>query len=120
MTTPLVAMSSNIFSICSWYSMGTLCWPCRMGRTLGSVLMVYVLDMLPMVLKELGKALSNAIMSQTWAVEQGEVIWGDCTLRVDLVGPVALGERQCTRAGFMEVMGGCAVYFWCVKNCDSP
>ena len=27
--------------------------------------------MLPMVLNELGKALFNAIMSQTWAVEQG-------------------------------------------------
>ena len=66
--------------------------------------------MLPMVLKKLGKALFNAIMSQTWAVEQEEVTLGDYTLRVELVGPLALGQRQCTRAGhrmdLIRVVGG--------------
>ena len=54
--------------------------------------------MLPVVLKELGNTCFNAIMSQTWVVVQGEVALGDCTLRADLVGPIALGQRQCTRA----------------------
>ena len=54
--------------------------------------MVYVPDMLPIVLKVLGKACFNAIMSHTWAVEQGEVAWGDCALRSDLIGPVDLGQ----------------------------
>ena len=36
--------------------------------------------MLPLVLEELGKALFNAIMFQTWAVEQREATLGDCTL----------------------------------------
>ena len=62
--------------------------------------------MLPMVLMELGKALFNAIMSQTWALEQGEVTLGDCTLKADLVGSIALGQRQCTRAGNrMDLIG---------------
>ena len=72
---------------------------------LGSVLMVYILDMLQMVSKELGKACFSTIMSQTWAVEQGEIARGECALRVDVVGPVALGQRWCTRAGFMGVAG---------------
>ena len=67
--TPLVTMSLSVFLICSQYSMGTLHWACCVGRMLGSVLMVYVQAMLPMVSKELGKAHFNAIMSQTWAVE---------------------------------------------------
>ena len=46
-----------------------------------------------MVLKELGNAGFNAIMSQTWAVERGEVTWGDCTFMA------ALGQSQCIRAG---------------------
>ena len=63
--------------------------------------------MLPMVSKELGKAHFNAIMSWTWAVEQGEVALGDCTLRADLVGPIALGQRWCTRAGQrIDLTGG--------------
>ena len=70
-----------------------------------SVLMVYIPDMLPMVSNELGKACFKAIMSQTWAVEQGEVTLGNCTLRVGLLGHVHLGQRWCTRAGFMEVAG---------------
>ena len=65
---------------------------------LGSILMVLVPDILPMVSKELGKALFNAIMSQTWAVEQGEVTSGDCTLMADLVGSIALGQSECTMA----------------------
>ena len=39
-----------------------------------------------------GKALLNAIMSWTWAVEQGEVALGNCTLMADLVRPIALGK----------------------------
>ena len=54
--------------------------------------------MLPMMLKELGKAHFNAIMSQTWAVEQGGVALGNCTLRAEMVGPIALEQRQYTRA----------------------
>ena len=69
MMTPLVTMSSSVFLICSQYSLGTLHQACYTGRMLGSVLMVYVPDMLPMVCKELGKACFNAIMSKTWAVE---------------------------------------------------
>ena len=62
--------------------------------------------MLPVVSKEVGKAFFNAIMSQTWAVEQGEVALGDCSLRADLVGPTALGQRQCTRVGLrMDLIG---------------
>ena len=68
---------------------------------LGSVLMVYIPDMLSMVSKGLGKAHFNCIISWTWAVEQVEVALGNCTLRVDVVGPVALGQRQCTRTDFM-------------------
>ena len=55
--------------------------------------------MLPMVLKELGKARFNAIMSQTWVVVQGKVALGDCTLRVDVRGFGALEQRKCTRIG---------------------
>ena len=62
--------------------------------------------MLPMVWKELGKACFNAIMFHIWAVEKSEVTLGNCALRADLVGPVALGERWCTRADFMGVAGG--------------
>ena len=40
--------------------------------------------MLPMVLNEFGKAHFNAIMSQTWAVVQGEITLGNCTLKVDV------------------------------------
>ena len=36
--------------------------------------------MLPIVSMESGKALFNAMMSQTWAMEQGEVTGGNCTL----------------------------------------
>ena len=75
--TPLVTMSSSVFSICSQYSMGTLQWVCCMGRPLGSVLMVYIPDMLPVVSKELGNACFNAFMSETWAVKQGEVSRGN-------------------------------------------
>ena len=56
--------------------------------------------MLPMVSKGWGKALFNAIMFQTWAVEQGEVTCSDCALRAGLLGPIALGPRRCTRAHF--------------------
>ena len=49
--------------------------------------------MLPRCQRSWGKALFNAIMPWTWAVEQGEVTLGDCTLRADLVGPIALGQR---------------------------
>ena len=56
--------------------------------------------MLPVVSKELGKALLNTIMSWPWAGEQGEVTLGDCTLRADLVGPIALEHRWCTWAGW--------------------
>ena len=38
-------------------------------------------------------------MSQNWAVKQGEIALGDCTLREDLVGFIALGQRWCTRTG---------------------
>ena len=34
-------------------------------------------------------------------MEQGEATLGNCALRVDLVGPVHLGQRWCTRAGFI-------------------
>ena len=50
-----------------------------------------------MVLKELGKAHLNTIMSQTWMVVQGEAALGDCTLRVDVKGFEVLEHRQCTR-----------------------
>ena len=49
--------------------------------------------MLPVMSKELGKAHFKAIMSQTWAVVQGEVALGDCTLRVDVRGIEALEQR---------------------------
>ena len=49
--------------------------------------------MLPVVLRELGKACFNAIMSQTWVVVQGEVALGDYTLRVDIGGVEALEQR---------------------------
>ena len=55
--------------------------------------------MLSMVSKELGKAFFNAIISWTWAVEQGEVTLGNCTLRADMDGPITLRQRWCTRAG---------------------
>ena len=57
--------------------------------------------MLPMVSKELAKAHFNAIMSQTWAVLQGEVTFDNCALRVDFRGFVAFEQRQCTRRGLM-------------------
>ena len=52
--------------------------------------------MLPMVLKELGNAHFNAIMSQTWVVVQGEVALGNCAL-----GTEVLGQKQCMRMGLM-------------------
>ena len=61
--------------------------------------------MLPMVLKELGKAHFNAIMSWTTEVEQGEVALGKCTLRADLMGIIALGIQWWTRAGFDGLVG---------------
>ena len=42
--------------------------------------------MLPVVSKELGKALFNAIMSKTWPVMKVEVTLGDCALKVDVRG----------------------------------
>ena len=96
--------------MCSQYSMGTLLKACWMGRMLRSVLIVFIQDMLPMVSKGLGKACFNAIMSQTWAVEQGEVT---CTLSADLVGPVDLEQRQCARAGFIIDLTGVLVELLC-------
>ena len=95
MLTPLATMSLSVHSICSKYSMGTFCQACCTGGTEGSVLMVLVPGMLPMVSKELGNACFNAIMSQTWAVVQGEVALGNCALGIE-----ALEQRQCTRMGF--------------------
>ena len=46
---PLVTMSVRVHSICSWYCMGTFFWACWTGGTEGSVLMVYVADMLPIL-----------------------------------------------------------------------
>ena len=48
--------------------------------------------MLSMVSKELGKAHFNVIMSWTMDVEQGGVALGNCTLRADLIGIMALGR----------------------------
>ena len=44
-------------------------------------------------------------MFQTWAVEQGEVTWGDCALRTDL------GQRWCARFGLhvIDVVDGVVV-----------
>ena len=77
--------------------------------------------MLAMVSKELGKACFNAIMSWTWAVE---VTLGNCALRADLVGSIALGERQCTRAGQRVELTGkhggfCAQYLECIDWCQN-
>ena len=47
--------------------------------------------MLPMVLKESGKARFGAMMSWTADVAQGAVTLVDCTFRVDFRGMIALG-----------------------------
>ena len=56
--------------------------------------------MLPLVSKEIGNALFNAIMSQTWVVVQGEVTLGNCTLGIE--------QRWCTRMGLI----GSATVVW--------
>ena len=98
--TPFVTMSLSVHSICSQYSMGTFCQACCPGGMKGSVLMVYVLRMLPMVSKELGKACFNTIMSWTSAVVQGNspwatVSWGraEAMYKYGLNGGVTLVER---------------------------
>ena len=58
--------------------------------------------MLPMVFKESGKAHFNAIMSWTMDVEQGVVTLVNCTLRADVKGMIALGDKWCTRPGWVE------------------
>ena len=63
--TPCSTMSSKVHLICSWYSVGTFCLACWTGRKEGSVLMVYVPDMLYMVSKEPGKA--NFKVTISWA-----------------------------------------------------
>ena len=73
--------------------------------------------MLPVVSNELGKAHFNVIMSQTWAVEQGEVTLGNCALRADLVGPIALGQRRCTRACQRNDLTGVAGRLLCSEPC---
>ena len=55
-TTPLSTMSFRVYLICYQYSAGTFYLACWTGGMEGSVLMVYVLDMLPILLNELGKA----------------------------------------------------------------
>ena len=60
--------------------------------------------MLPMVSKELGKACFNDIMSWTKEVEQGGVVLGNCTLRADLIGIMALRRQQLTRAGWDHIV----------------
>ena len=56
--------------------------------------------MLTIVSQELGKAHFNAIMFQTWEVEQGEVADGDCTLEWE----ERLLFGQLTRMGFGAVL----------------
>ena len=103
--TPLATMSSS-FSHLFLVLYGHLLLGMLDGEKLGSVLMVYIPDMLPMVLKELGKACFSAIVFWTWAVEEGEVTLGNCTLRADLVGSVGLGQRQHTRVGISIDLAG--------------
>ena len=82
---PLSTMSLRVHSICSWYSMGTFLWACWTGRMEGSILMVYVPDMLPIVLNELGKAHFKVMMSWATGVTGGvSVNLGLMGLRPDL------------------------------------
>ena len=91
--TPLLTTSSRVHSICSQYSVGTFCQACWTGVTEGLVLMVWVSEVLPMVLKEFGKAHFKATMSQTMAVEVGEVTFDNFALRADL--GLVVGGRKC-------------------------
>ena len=81
---PLLTISSRVHSLCSQYCMGTFYQVCWTGRMEGSVLMVYILNMLPMVSKELGKAHSK-MMPWATMVEGGVVVTlGLLGLRADL------------------------------------
>ena len=64
-------LSGSIFSVCSLYSMGTLHNLSCTGWLLGSVLMVYVAGMLPMVSKEVGKTFISVTMSYAAAALVG-------------------------------------------------
>ena len=61
--TPLSTMSLRACSICSQYSMGTFHWACWTGAMEGSLLMVYIQDILSMVSKEPGQACFKVMMS---------------------------------------------------------
>ena len=84
--TPWVTMSFRLHTSCSWYLIGTFLWGCWIGDTEGSVLMVYVPGMFPMVLNKPGKACFRATMSQATTVGRivasaGLGLWA---LRADL------------------------------------
>ena len=70
-TAPLLTISLRVCSVCSWYSMDTFHCECWTGRMEGSVLMVCILDMLPVVSKEPGNAHFKVTMSWATAVEEG-------------------------------------------------
>ena len=53
-------------------------------------------------------------------MEQRDITLGGCTLRADLVGPIALGQRCCTRAAQRNDLAGvvgvfCAQYLVCMN-----
>ena len=70
--------------------------------------MVYVLNMLPVVLKESGKAHVKAMMSWTFAVEGGEVASTNFILRAGLGLVMGGWDMQGLMAGrgFTSVVGG--------------
>ena len=82
--TPLLTMSLRVHLICSWHSVDTFHWACWMGRKEGSVLMVCIPYMFPMVLKEPENAHFKAVMSWATVVEGGvTVACGFMGLRAD-------------------------------------
>ena len=52
--TPRVTILSRVFSIWSWYSVDTFHWACWTGGKDGSVWILYVFGMCPIMLKERG------------------------------------------------------------------
>ena len=58
----------------------------------------------PRHVKGLGKALFNAIMSQTWSTVSGEVARGDCTSGQQRIGFGAAGEGAFARVECLMVL----------------
>ena len=95
--------------------MGTCSWVCCTGRMEGSVLMVYVPGMLPMLLKELGKAHFKVTISWATAAEWESIaVLGFGGLRDDLGFVEGGAGFLALRAGSGSVILGEGL-LWCVQ-----